>query len=133
MRISDLFAPLLLSAALAACGSPQENNAAIAKAEADTAREADAQGQILCATGGEKILQRKCQADRTAGPDGGTLVIRHPDGGFRRFKIVTDGRGIVPADGAEKAQISMAGKGFLKVAIGGDQYLVPVTIRHFDK
>jgi len=57
---------------------------------------------------------------------GGTLflIVRHPDGSFRRFEVLKDGHGLSVADGAEPAALSMAGNE-LEVAVGLDRYRFP--------
>ena len=57
------------------------------------------------------------------------LVIHHPDGGFRRFRVLTDGHGLEAADGFDKAQISIVEDGRILVSVGPDQYLLPAQIR----
>ena len=57
-----------------------------------------------------------------------TLVVRHPDGAFRRFAVVTDGRGIIVADGAEQAKTTIEGDK-LAVSVAGDRYLFPAKIK----
>ena len=49
------------------------------------------------------------------GENGKMLVIRHPNAGFRRFNILTDGRGLSPADGFDfgRADVEVAGVNFL--------------------
>jgi hypothetical protein len=66
--------------------------------------------------------------DRSEGPDGAILTLRHPDGGFRRFRIVTDGRGLAPADGAEKAKITLIADKRIEVTVGEDRYRLPATV-----
>ena len=59
---------------------------------------------------------------------GDMLTLRHPDGGFRRLRIVRDGRGLVSADGAEEAKLAIIDKGLIEVAIGADRYRLPATV-----
>ena len=61
--------------------------------------------------------------------DTGLLTLRNPNGGFHRLRIVNDGHGVVAADGAEAATVAIAGTGQIEVAIGGDRYRLPATIR----
>ena len=53
------------------------------------------------------------------------LVVRHPDGGFRRFEAVKDGRGVVPADGALGAGGNWTDDGRFGVSVGQDRYMFP--------
>lgn len=59
--------------------------------------------------------------------DGDRIVIRHPDGGFRRFVVVDDGRGIIAADGADPAKVEPLDKGRIRVSVGSDAYELPAT------
>ena len=54
------------------------------------------------------------------------LVLRHPDGGFRRLLVTKDG--IVAADGAETAKVTPIDKGMIEVALGANRYRLPATI-----
>lgn len=108
--------PLLL---LAACGSQGGG-------QADHAADA---GEIDCAPHGASDFKRVCTLDRVAGEDGLSLVVHNPDGGFHRLLVTKDGRGVVAADGAEKAMVTIAGPGAIEVAIGGDRYQLPATIK----
>lgn len=60
-------------------------------------------------------------------PDGQSqLLIRHPDGAFRRFDLGVPGRGIVTADGAEQAEVTDHG-GYVEVRVGSDRYNLPLV------
>ena len=108
--------PLLLAAA---CGSTRNGNA----------ETADDSGNIACAPQGASEFKRACTLDRVAGDDGLSLVVHNPDGGFHRLLVTKDGRGVVAADGAEKAAVTITGPGEIEVAIGGDRYRLPATIK----
>ncbi len=69
---------------------------------------------VACGAIGETLLP-VCTVDR----DGVTLVLHHPDGGFRRLRV--QGNVISAADGAEVASVSHAG-GATEVTIGGMRY-----------
>lgn len=81
-------------------------------------------GRAECAIGPEADWARDCLVER----DGKLLTLRHTDGGFRRFRIVDDGHGLVPADGAEQAKVKIVGQGRIEVSVGGDRYRLPATI-----
>ena len=85
--------------------------------------------KIECQVSGASALARVCMVERTAGPDGLILTIRHPDGGFRRLKVTKDGRGVIAADGAQPVAVSIAGDRQIDVAIGGDRYRLPATVK----
>ncbi|WP_231736286.1 MULTISPECIES: hypothetical protein [unclassified Sphingopyxis] len=122
MRITGLAAlPLLL---LAAC-SDKPNNADIAAAEAKQSRDAANDGRIECALEGAKLFDRTCTVQEMSGAEGAVLVVGRSDVGYRRLQITTDGRGVISADGAEVANVSIVGEGVIEVAIGNDRYRLP--------
>lgn len=105
---------------LAACGgdpAPEHNS------YAETVR-----NRIDCRFAGADQFERSCTFERE-GADGTVLVIRKPDGGFRRLRIVEDGRGVIAADGAERAEVTILADNRIEVAIGGDRFRLPATIR----
>lgn len=81
-------------------------------------------GRIECRIG-EAPFERSCTVAR----DGETLTVRKPDGGFRRLQVVEDGRGVVAADGAETARVSLIDGGRIEVAIGGDAFRLPARVQ----
>lgn len=83
--------------------------------------------QIDCALGGSGSFERECAVERSVFDGALFLTVRHPDGGFRRFEVVGDGRGLAVADGAEFAEITV-GDGRIDVAVGADRYRFPATI-----
>jgi hypothetical protein len=122
MRRSAMAALLLL----AGCGDPNEaTREAIAKAEE---KAADG-GRIECATAGATSFARACTVERLKGPEGTMLIVHHADGGFRRLLVATDGRGVVAADGAEEAAVSVIAGDRIEVALGGDRYRLPATVK----
>lgn len=127
MRISSA---LVATLALAACGSPDQpaNTAVIAKVEAQQQADAEDDGRLLCARGNAE-LQRTCTVEQVRDAQGLVLTIRHPDGGFRRLRVTSDGRGVIAADGAEAAKVSVIGPADIEVAIAGDRYRLPATVK----
>ena len=109
-----ILSAMVLAVMLAACRTAPEGPPRI-----DEGVEA-----IACALGGEEKFASACRVERSLA--GGTLylIVRHPDGAFRRFEVLKDGRGLSVADGAEPAVISMAGED-LEVAVGLDRYRFP--------
>lgn len=65
-----------------------------------------------------------CTAEKT----GDILTIRHADGGFRRFRVLTDGRGLESADGAEPATVRLVDHGHIEVDAGDTRYRLPAKI-----
>jgi len=117
MRNSIWLAPMFLSA----CGGADEQSAsATASASPDD--------RIECALAGSEQFAADCAIERSAG-DQRTLTLRHPDGGFRRLLVTNDGRGVVAADGATPAAVQVVADKRIEVAIEGDRYRLPATIK----
>ena len=57
------------------------------------------------------------------------ITIRAPSGSFRRLLVTTDGRGVVAADGADPALVTPIAADRIQVAIAGDRYLLPATVK----
>lgn len=124
-------AALTLAALLSlpACNTQVRDKAAEARNEIHAAKMEKAEGRIECAPPGTESFSFACAIDRTQSQDGLFLTIRHPDGGFRRLLVTTDGRGVIAADGAEKAEVTILAPDQIEVAIGGARYRLPATVR----
>lgn len=85
-------------------------------------------GGIDCARGNGSTLKPACSIERTPTQDGVVLTIRYPDGGFRRLRVTGDGKGVVAADGAETARVTVTGPHEIEVAIADDRYRLPASI-----
>ena len=85
--------------------------------------------RVSCALAGEAEFTEQCDVERVQNGDRRELVMRHPDGGFRRFEIVTDGRGLVAADGSEEAVVTPLADGRIQLSVGPDRYRIPATIK----
>ena len=128
MRAFPMIFIASLSLILSACGSDPQ--ADLLAAEGQTADEAALQGKIECALAGSTDFNRNCTTERVSGPEGQMLVVRHPDGGFRRFKILTDGRGLLPADGIDPDfKIKVLPNGMIEVRSVDDTYRLPAAIK----
>lgn len=101
----------LLCLALAGCDRPA-GSGGMAGGGAET---------IPCAIGEDAAWSRDCPVERNRD----LLTVRHADGGFRRFRIVQDGRSVIAADGAEPANILIVGKGEIELSVGQDRYRLP--------
>ncbi|MEE8609363.1 MAG: hypothetical protein V3V60_02265 [Sphingomonas aquatilis] len=115
---------------LAACGdrgAGTANSQALTNAESVQRRTADDGDPILCAHGSD-ALRRTCTVERTQEDHGLILTVRHDDGGFRRLLVTQDGRGVIAADGAQVARVSIIDPQSIEVAIGSDRYRLPATI-----
>ncbi len=93
------------------------------------AKRAQAEGHVECAGPGDPAFAFVCTIDRTQTQDGLFLTLRHPDGGFRRLLVTHDGRGVIAADGAERAVVMTLGPDRIEVALGGARYRLPATVR----
>lgn len=114
-------ATLLLAAALAACSRGEE---AAGSAANQTA--AQPEDRLRCALGGAKDFASDCTREVTRGPDGETWIVRHPDGGFRRFVLIEGGARIATADGADEVQAERVGPD-LEVRVANNRYLFPAA------
>jgi len=108
---------LLTLIALAGCdGAPRK----------DDPVEAENSG-IECALEGAKLFERTCTVEEMSGDDGAVLIVGRANVGYRRLQIATDGRGVVSADGAEPAKVTIIGDSLIEVAIGNDRYRLPAN------
>lgn len=126
MRISST---AVLALVLAACSGGEPAAEQLAQTSPSTAaaeQPAEDDGKIACALAGAKEFSRDCTIERIQQDGKLTLVVRHPDGGFRRFEVLTNGRGVAVADGAEQAESALVGSE-LEVAVGADAYRFPAT------
>lgn len=129
MRISSAAVALLL---LAGCGSADQpaNQATLAQTEADSRVKAADDGRLDCAPAGETAFQRSCLIDQARDEAGNlVLTVSHPDGSFRRLLVTTDGRGVIAADGAEKALVTTINPREIEVSLGGNRYRLPATVK----
>ena len=125
--ISKYTVATLLIASLVGCGG--DVAAPIEQAERDAGDKAARDGKIACALAGSDSFERTCTTEQIAGPNGKMLVIRHADGGFRRFNILTDGRGLAPADGFDETRIRVLGANMIELSSGDDKYRLPAQIK----
>jgi hypothetical protein len=128
MPISDSCWLVAASLLLAAC-SNEPDNAVLAEVEADQVRDAAAAGRIPCALAGADAFRLNCTMERVAGADGETLVLGRPDAGYRRFRITSDGRGVIAADGADVASVTLIDDGQIEVTVATDRYRLPATVK----
>lgn len=118
---------LLFSLALAACHRQPTANTTLAEVRRNAAAPAK-DAHISCATG-TATLTATCTYSRERTPAGLVVTIQREDGAFRRLLVTRDGRGIVAADGAQPARVSVVGTDQIEVALGDDRYRLPATIR----
>jgi hypothetical protein len=130
MPISKFVVLIACALSLAACGGNEAED--LQNAESDAAEQAALDGKVECALAGSATFERTCTTEQIAASDGKILVIRHPDGGFRRFDILTDGRGLAPADGFDETKITLLNDGMIEVSSGDDKYRLPAQIKGKD-
>lgn len=102
--------------------------AVLALSGCERVSEADqiATNTVECALGGAAGFAPDCTMERAERDDDKLLIVRHPDGGFRRFELGVPGKGLVTADGMEVAEIARQ-DGRVEVRVGADRYLLPVA------
>jgi hypothetical protein len=130
MRISNFFIVLTLGLVTSACNKadekpPKDGDKSTAQAEIND-------GKLECALAGAADFSRVCTNDRIAGSGGQMLIIHHPDGGFRRFNILTDGRGLESAEGAEQTKVLPISADLIEVSTGDDRYRLPAKMKAAD-
>ena len=77
---------------------------------------------IACALDGAAQFTASCRVERQIVPGGDILVIRHPDGGFRRFEI--EGDIVRTSDGLDASEVTVRPDA-TEVAVGSDRYRFP--------
>ncbi|MBV1917621.1 MAG: hypothetical protein KUG65_06125 [Sphingomonadaceae bacterium] len=110
--------PLLLGLAASCASCSDEKGGAPELAQGDE--------MIACQVGGASAMRRACAVDRVLSGDTLMLVVRHPDGAFRRFAVQRDGTGVAPADGAQQGLSRLDGD-ILELTLGSDIYRFPAT------
>ncbi|NCP10657.1 MAG: hypothetical protein GW859_01655 [Sphingomonadales bacterium] len=103
---------------LAACGPSSDGLVAHDKDVTDP-------GMIECALDAVADFTRDCTIQRFVGRAGITVVIGRADSGFRRFELTDDGSGLVTADGAERARVTIIEGNRVEVRVGDDRYRLP--------
>jgi hypothetical protein len=123
MRISNVALALLLIG----CGQSEKSNgpAPLVHQSSVQAEAAAEPPKTVCAVEGAAELLPVCDRELVDG----LLTLRHPSGGFRRLQIMTDGRGVVAADGAEPASVMTIGTSLIEVNVGGDRYRLPAVVQ----
>ena len=116
-------APIVSALLLASCGDPDTGRQEAFETAADDS------DRIECAIEGSDVFERRCTVERIEGADGLTLTLRASNGSFRRLLVTDDGRGVIAADGADPAQVSILADNQIEVAIAGDRYRLPATVK----
>lgn len=84
---------------------------------------------IDCALAGASDFMPDCTVEETQQNGRTVLVVAAPDGMFRRFEKVADGRGVIAADGVEESMAHWVGDRVLEVSVGRDRYRFPATLK----
>jgi hypothetical protein len=82
---------------------------------------------VDCALGPGTTFANDCAIERSRDGETYKMILRHPDGGFRRLEVGADNT-IVAADGADAAQIVLNGT-VAEVTVGEDRYRIPLEAR----
>lgn len=121
--ILPIMTALTALAGLSACGSSDE---ALIDDEEGAAT---AGAMVSCALGEEQDFTETCTFQRFVGAERTTIVLGRGDSGFRRFSRTADGRGLIAADGAEPARVTIIGDAQVEIAVGDDRYRLPAAIK----
>ncbi|MFM5923308.1 MAG: hypothetical protein ACKOPG_03870 [Novosphingobium sp.] len=89
------------------------------------AEQAEAKGEpVFCALGGSQDFKDQCRIERAVVDGAQVIVVRHPDGAFRRLEVSKDGKNLLAADGADQSQSALKGDRY-EVILGPDRYVIP--------
>lgn len=100
--------------------------AACNEAEGVTPTSSTSGTMIDCSLGGAGGYGRDCTMERVEQDGSSFVIVRHPDGAFRRFELGVPGRGLITADGVQEAEVINRG-GYVEVRVGSDRYHLPVS------
>ncbi len=111
---------------LAACSVKGEQGQAGAAAEADSEAPASSAAPVAvsCALKGAQEYRDRCTIERLASDGRSYIVLRHPDGGFRRLEELEAGKRYKALDGADEVVVDANGAD-MELTIGEDHYLFP--------
>jgi hypothetical protein len=102
--------------------------AACSNRAAEAPKVAEGPEHVACALGPGTGFSLSCAIERSRDADGTyRMLVRHPDGGFRRLEVGKD-NAIVTSDGAEPAAVRLDGE-TAEVAVGEDRYRIPLERR----
>lgn len=86
---------------------------------------------IDCAVGGAAAFTHDCSVERAGENGARLLIVHHPDGRFRRFEIVDEGKSLTAADGAAALAVANNGER-VDVGIDNDRYRIPAAMLRDD-
>lgn len=83
------------------------------------------EGQLIqCAIGPGTDFEPVCTGEQITSEEGDAFIIHHPDGSFRRFEMLPDGKGVALADGANELSQEIDGDELL-ITLEGERYRLP--------
>lgn len=115
---------VILSFALVGCGVGEDSGSGGSGGSSAAVDD----GTLECALAGAAEFTKSCDVERLSNNDGQQMIFRHPDGGFRRFLVVTDGRALIAADGADDAKVTIIGENRIEVQVDDDRYQLPARV-----
>lgn len=119
-------AAIVLPLILAACSEGGEAQAGASPSAVAEAAASPEDNSVACALAGAKTFGRTCTRDLSRDEVGEVWIIRHPDGGFRRFVLIDGETRIATADGDKEVTTERVG-GELEVRVEGDRYRFPAA------
>lgn len=135
MRKTDILFLAALFGQLSACGGGTDggNEGASPAARLLSGAGLSGKGEVAangfpvsCRLSGQADFADGCTLEWLADTTGGEreFVIRHEDGGFRRFLLSGDGRRVNVGAGAEPLEAEGPSNGLIELRVGGDAYRV---------
>jgi hypothetical protein len=125
LRISSAVLAILALAACSKGNDPRKVVQVAADGSTEAVPEAVASPPgVPCALAGAKEFKQDCLIERSSKGGKQFVVVRHPDGGFRRLVVIDGGKRYASADGAESAEVVANGKE-VEVTVEDDHYLFP--------
>ena len=110
---------------LAACSVKGEQGQAGPSAGATAAASASAAPEtVSCALKGATAYKDQCTVEHSQSEGKQFIVLRHPDGGFRRLEELEPGKRYKSVDGADEVAVDANGND-LELTVGDDHYLFP--------
>ncbi len=98
---------------------------ALAACSGKSAEQAEAGAErIACALADAKTFTSACEVERTSQNGKNNVIVRHPDGSFRRFEVLADGHSLATTDGADPVEVTANGRD-TEITVGDDHYLFP--------
>ena len=84
--------------------------------------------RIECRTNEDAAFERVCLLEGREDGQGGAMIVRRPDGGFRRFALDPEGRHMTVDGADEMSRTYDADNDRAEFAVDGDRYSVPLSL-----